>query len=212
MMNKYFAIGIPTINQGDYLQSTLQLYQDDFPDTQIYILDNGLQNFGKQFHNVEVVRNFDPFCIAKSWNWLAKKIYEDHEYALILNDDIYLGAGTKEIVSLLKKPADIYCAEYDYDHFSAFILPKKTFDETNGFDEEYTGCYYEDKDFLRSLSVVHEKTPVFTSVLNSTFFRRNSSVTKDPKLNEGRQINETRYITKWGGPLRSETFKTPFNK
>ena len=56
MINKYFAIGIPTINQGDYLQSTLQLYQDDFPDTQIYILDNGLQNFGKQFHNVEKCR------------------------------------------------------------------------------------------------------------------------------------------------------------
>ena len=211
-MNQHFAIGIPSINQADYLQSSLQLYLDDFPDTHIYILDNGIQNFNKQYENVEITRNFDPFCISKSWNWLAKKIYQDHEHALILNDDIYLGTDSKDIIKLLKTPGDLFCAQHEYDYFSAFVLPKKTFNECGGFDEEYTGCYYEDSDYLRTMSVVHGKNPIFSHVLNAAIFRRNSSVTKDPKLAEGRHINERRYISKWGGPISGETFKTPFGK
>ncbi len=210
-MNKYFAIGIPSINQADTLMPSLQLYLDDFPDTQIFILDNGLQNF-KQYRNVDITRNFEPFPISKSWNWLAKQIFREHEYALILNDDIYLGAGTKEILEMLKNQADLYCAEYEYDNFSAFLLPKKTFEECGGFDEEFTGCYYEDCDYMRTLEVQYGKTILHSKVLNSDFFRKNSSVLKDPKLASGRQINENYYIRKWGGALRGETFKTPFGR
>ena len=44
-MNQIFGIGIPTINQAEALESALKLYVDDFPNTMIYVLDNGLQDF-----------------------------------------------------------------------------------------------------------------------------------------------------------------------
>jgi hypothetical protein len=211
-MNQIFGIGIPTINQAEALESALKLYVDDFPNTMIYILDNGLQDLRFNNSKVEIIKNYDPFPISKSWNWLAKKIYAHSDNALILNDDIYLGKSEEKIVELLKKPADLYCAEHQYDCFSAFILPKKTMVECGGFDEEYTGCYYEDSDYLRTLTVAFDKKIVYSSSLNADYFRRNSSVTKNPELAKGRHINERRYITKWGGAINAETYKTPFNR
>jgi len=215
-MNKLFSIGIPTINQVDYLEPALKLYTDDFPNTKIYVLDNGLQDFRLTYNNVEVVRNYDPFPISKSWNWLCKKIFEHSDNALILNDDIYLGRSESDIHSLLisqsHKSTDLFCAEHNYDCFSAFILPKQTFTEIGGFDEEFSGCYYEDSDYLRWLTVTNDKNVLCTPVLNSEFFKKNSSITKNPKLAESKHINERRYITKWGGPINGETFQTPFGK
>lgn len=213
-MNKIFAIGIPTINQVDFLEPALKLYADDFPNTKIYILDNGLQNFMlPNTGQLEVVKNYDRYSISKSWNWLAKKIYEHSDNALILNDDIYLGKGENVIAEMLKsKSVDLYCAEHICDCFSAFVLPKRTFEKYGGFDEEYTGCYYEDSDYLRWLTVSNNASVLYTHELNSTFFKRNSSITKDPSLNSGRQINERRYIQKWDGAIGDEQFKTPFGK
>ena len=42
-MKHSFAIGIPTINRADLLNPTLQKYFQDFPNVDIYILDNGSQ-------------------------------------------------------------------------------------------------------------------------------------------------------------------------
>lgn len=212
-MNKLFSIGIPTINQADSLEAALKMYVEDFPNTRIYVMDNGLQKFSFEHPNLHILKNYEPRPISQSWNLLAKRIFLDGcEYALILNDDIYLGCDEQDISKLLTFKSDLFCAERRFDMFSAFILPKKTFDECGGFDEEYTGCYYEDSDYLRTLQVVHNKTVNETPVLNSEFFKRNSSVLKNPKLAEGRHINENRYIRKWGGALNAETFKTPFNK
>jgi len=211
-MNKAFSIGIPTINQAELLDNYLKMYALDFPNTMIYILDNGLQDFKFRSNNVEVIRNYEPFPISKSWNWLAKKIFTHSDNALILNDDIYLGASEDQIVELLKIPTDLYCATHEFDCFSAFVLPKQTFDECGGFDEEFTGCYYEDSDYLRYLTITKEKSVLFSETLNPRLFQRNSSVTKNPRLAENRWVNERRYIHKWGGAINDETYKTPFGK
>ena len=211
-MNEIFSIGIPSINQAELLESYLKMYVEDFPHTMIYILDNGLQDFKFRNPNVEIIKNYEPFPISKSWNWLAKKIYSHSDNALILNDDIYLGKSEDSIADLLKTPSDLYCAEHEFDCFSAFILPKKTFVECGGFDEEFTGCYYEDSDYLRYLTVTREKSVIYTPSLNAHLFKRNSSVTKNPKLAENRYINERRYIQKWDGAIGNEKNKTPFGK
>mgnify|MGYP001579456903 CR=1 FL=1 len=97
-----FAIGIPTINRADLLQETLEKMQHDFPNTAIYIFDNGVQDFDwSKFTNKNIFMTVSPenLGVSGSWNRLAAMCFhglpggftKGCEYALLLNDDIYSG-------------------------------------------------------------------------------------------------------------------------
>ena len=85
-----FAIGIPTLNRYDLLKPCLMLYERDFPNIDIFVIDNGKQ--GISCGKVMVTDMDQNIGVAASWNILCDKIYSTGaDHALILNDDIYLG-------------------------------------------------------------------------------------------------------------------------
>ena len=199
-----FAIGIPTLNRADLLFPSLNLYCNrDFPTTKIYILDNGNQNIKPPKSNVEII-NCENLSVAASWNKLSNIIFEDNEFALILNDDIFLGKNENQIHELMKKKKPMRCIL----DWCAFLLPRSVYKKVGVFDEQFTPAYYEDSDYeyrakLLNLQVV--KTPE----LNPYVYLSNQTLKKNPALAEIVKANKLRYIEKWGGEPNREIFKSP---
>lgn len=210
-MQKKFAIGIPTLNRLDLLHPALLFYIHDFAETKIYIVDNGQQNIESKFKhpNIEVIYNGGNMGVAKSWNMLCKKIYENHEYALILNDDIYLGRKEWEIINLLDNfKRFFYCTTMDW---CAFIVPKDTYKVIGEFDEKFFPAYFEDNDYSYRIKL-YGKSLFQIPFLNPFLYQASKSSEKDPTILQGMIYNKKYYIEKWGGEPNKETFKTPFNK
>ena len=101
-MKNNFAIGIPTLNRADLLNPTLKKYFKQFPNTDIYIIDNGSQSIVSRSNNYNCFNAPENFGVSKSWNILCDTIFEEHEYALILNDDIYLDLNEEELNSFFE--------------------------------------------------------------------------------------------------------------
>lgn len=207
-MNK-FAIGIPTINRADLLNEALEKYVKDFPDIMIYILDNGNQEINhKLSENIIVERSSENKGVAGSWNFLMKRIFKHHEYAFILNDDIYLGKNKNDIESLLENKYDFYVTEFNW---CSYIIPKSTFELVGGFDEIFFPAYYEDNDYHQRMKMCN-LSYFATNKLNPEIFRNSMTIEKDPSLNQEFETNKFKYIVKWGGLPGFETFKTPYNR
>jgi GT2 family glycosyltransferase len=211
-MNKTFAIGIPTLNRFDLLHPALMFYKQDFPNTKIYVVDNGSQNIKNQIAympNVILLEQSDNLGVAKSWNLLCNEIYKNHENALILNDDIYLGKKEFEIETLLRDyKSDFYVTLQDW---CAFILPKKTFKKVGEFDIKFFPAYFEDNDYhyrMKLLGLKYMQIPF----LNPYIYKSSMTIDKEPKLRDLIQNNREYYISKWGGEPMRETFKKPFNR
>jgi GT2 family glycosyltransferase len=210
MQNK-FAIGIPTLNRLDLLHPALLFYIRDFPNTKIYVLDNGKQGIKEKLShpNIIIVESKDNLGVASSINFLLDMIYQNHDYALILNDDIYFGRKEWELDNLLtnfKKP--IYTSMQDW---CAFILPKETFDEIGKFDEKFFPAYYEDNDYMYRMKM-KSKEIFKIPFLNPFVYQSSQTTQKDPSLRDYVENNRQYYIEKWGGLPSRETFKKPFNK
>ena len=71
-----FAIGIPTINRNDLLQEALNKYAETYPDTDIFIIDNGNQRVCSPHPKTEIYVATANYGVAKSWNYLA---HDGHE-------------------------------------------------------------------------------------------------------------------------------------
>ena len=143
-----FAIGIPTLNRFDLLQPALLFYMKDFPNTDIYIVDNGRQSIRTKIENhshLIVYEQPHNQGVAGSWNILCDAIFEKHDHALILNDDIYLGRNEFEINTLINQERrDFYVSPRDW---AVFILPRKTWREIGKFDTYFHPAYCEDNDY-----------------------------------------------------------------
>lgn len=213
MFKNNFAIGIPTINRLDLLHPALLYYLMDFPEIEIHILDNGKQDIEKRIShpNIIVTETDVNYGVAKSWNTLCDDIFQNHEYALILNDDIYLGRTQWEILSLLVNPeykSDLYVGTQDW---CCFLLPKKTFEIVGRFDENFYPAYYEDNDYHYRLNLGGMKT-LHIPYLNPLVHRSSKTIEKDSSLRTLFEDNKDYYIHKWGGEPTKETYSTPFNK
>ncbi len=210
MKNK-FAIGIPTYNRLDLLHPALLFYLRDFPYTKIYIVDNGNQNISEKIKhpNIDVLVQEKNIGVASSWNLLCDTIFETNDYAIILNDDIYLGRKDWEIDNLLTNyKKDFYVTMQDW---CAFILPKYTYKKVGKFDEEFYPAYYEDNDYIYRLKL--NRSIVFQiPFLNPFLFQSSQTIDKEPSIRNYVQRNKERYIQKWGGEPNKETFIKPFNK
>lgn len=213
MFKNNFAIGIPTINRLDLLHPALLYYLNDFPEIEIHIIDNGKQNIGSKIShpNIIVTESEENYGVSKSFNILLNTIFENHKYALMLNDDIYLGKTQWEILSLLINPefkADFYVNTIDW---SSFILPKVTFESIGSFDENIFPAYFEDNDYEYRMELQSKKI-LKIQYLNPLVNRTSQSVDRNPSLRQGFQKNKDYYISKWGGEPKRETYLTPFNK
>lgn len=214
-LNKSFFIGIPTINRADLLNDALDKYVDDFPNVEIFIVDNGKQDIPLERHEkVNVWRSQQNLGVAKSWNHMLSTgfLVTDANHALILNDDIYLGldkSAIEEMIGvMLTQKIDVVQGE---NHFCSFIINRDVFTALNGFDETFYPAYFEDNDFRYRMKLANRHV-VTTSMLSPKVYRNSQSIAKDPNLNQRFNVNRNYYIQKWGGQPNKETYKTPFNK
>lgn len=209
-MNKpKFAIGIPTINRYDLLKESLLKYlNNDFVDIEIFVVDNGHQKIDIVHKNLFVFESEKNLGVSASWNLLLEAIFTDHDYAFIINDDIYLGSNTAQIENLLSSTKeDFYVAQVNW---CAFIMPKTTFESVGYFDTNFFPAYYEDNDMhyrMKLKGMSYYPTQIITPVV----FRNSMTIEKDPSLNKGFDDLKTYYIKKWGGIPTEEKYTTPFN-
>ena len=210
-----FAIGIPTLNRFDILLPSLMIYANDFKGVDIYVLDNGKQNISKDpiiigkknIHITEVEQNLG---VGASWNFLINKIFENHDNALILNDDILLGKNKTDIEELIKKNKSEGLLKCTLD-WCAFIMTKKTWKEVGDFDTIFYPAYYEDKSYEYRMKL-NGYLPIRSVGLNPFIYQSSKTLEKMPSLQESSIKNKTIYIKMWGGEPHQEKYKTPFNK
>jgi len=208
-----FAIGIPTLNRADLLLPTVAKYiTEDFKDIEIHIIDNGKQDlsFLNVFPNVIVYEQDQNIGVAASWNKLCKIIFEKHNHALIINDDVYLGYNTDVVNSVIEKYE--YSLVQSYVSWSVILMSKYMYDYIGEFDEIFYPAYYEDSDYLYRMKLKGIRQDV-EAELNPQTVRISMTQERDPELvNASMQANRLRYIEKWGNSPLLETFLTPYNK
>lgn len=204
-----FAIGIPTLNRYDLLKDALEKYYIDFPNTKIFIVDNGNQSIDDSHQNVQIYKSHKNLGVAGSWNKLCNLIYEEHSHALILNDDIQFSKQENEISHLINSSDfDFYVGPY---YWSVYILPKTTFYKVGGFDEEFFPAYFEDNSFSHKLKL-NNCSYFSTEVLLPTLCRNSMTLEKDPTVNSTFEKLKKLYVKMWGGKPGEEKYITKFNE
>jgi GT2 family glycosyltransferase len=208
-----FAIGIPTLNRYDLLKPSLEKYLIDFPDTEIFVLDNGNQNIKKDFPNANNLTIFEfaeNIGVAASWNLLCLFIYTcGYDNALIINDDVYLGYGS-EVVEEAIDNMKVGLVQSQFS-FSVFLINALLFYKIGIFDESFYPAYYEDSDFLYRMKLQGIRQDL-DYTLNASVLAISSTREKAPELVDyAMQDNRVKYIEKWGGSPLLETFTTPYN-
>lgn len=211
-MDISFAIGIPTINRADLLNEALANYEYSFPNTPIYIVDNGAQ----QIMLTTLTRSHRPannLGVAGSWNYLCDKIFENHAWALIVNDDVVLGYDKRAVYYVI---VDAMLAGHGLvkpqTHLHAFLLHRDAYRSVGKFDHLFYPAYFEDNDYGYRYSLQYGNRPYSDSRLDANLFRNSMTIKKDPNLNSGFEANKARYIEKWGGLPMQEKFTRPFNR
>jgi GT2 family glycosyltransferase len=210
-MDNKFAIGIPTLNRFDLLQPALLFYFGDFPNTKIYVVDNGKQNIELKIKhpNLKIITPENNLGVSASWNLLCEKIFEQNDYAVILNDDIYLGRREHELDNLLSNyKKDFYCSTQDW---CAFIMPKSTYKKIGDFDANFYPAYFEDNDYSYRMNLLNMKT-FKIPFLDPFLYKASMTLEKDPTIRNGYINNGRLYEEKWGGRPGQEKFKKPYNK
>jgi GT2 family glycosyltransferase len=203
-----FAIGIPTLNRWDLLRPVLWKYVHDFPHIDIFVLDNGNQRKEIQRPQIHYINQAENIGVAASWNVLCKMIYEKgNAFALIVNDDVYLGRNEYEIGNLLHfQKGFFFRAPMDW---CSFIAPKQTYLAVGPFDENFK-AYYEDNDYEYRLKLAGMG---FTrwDMLSPMLYRKNSSLEKNSDVLNWSIQGRNYYIEKWGGEPGAEKFTIAFD-
>jgi GT2 family glycosyltransferase len=135
---KKFAIGIPTLNRADLLIPSLIKYVQDFNGVEIHIIDNGDQDLEKyeKYDNIFVHTQHKNIGVAASWNMLCDIIYAKHEWALLLNDDVYLGYYADTINQVIDDN-NTFGLIQSHLNFSVILLQKEFFEFVGRFDENF---------------------------------------------------------------------------
>lgn len=207
-----FAIGIPTLNRADLLIPSLIKYVQDFNGIEIHIIDNGDQDLEKyeKYENIFVHTQYKNIGVAASWNMLCDIIYAKHDWALLLNDDVYLGYGAETINQVIDNN-NTFGLIQSHLNFSVILLQKGFFEFVGRFDEKFYPAYYEDSDYLYRMKLLG----VFQGVdakLNPKDARVSQTYEKSPEfVNDAMKYSRLRYIEKWGNIPLLETYKTPYN-
>lgn len=206
-----FAIGIPTLNRFDLLHPALLFYLKDFPNTDIYIVDNGRQGIRLKITDPRIIvyEQSTNLGVAGSWNLLCDTIFKKHTHALLLNDDIYLGRKEAEIDIFLREyKKDFYASPRDW---ASYILPRTTYERIGKFDTLFFPAYCEDVDYEYRMKLARMemfRVPFLIPVI----YRNSSTLEKEPSIQDKARLNRKKYLDKWGGEPTKEQYKTPFGK
>jgi len=209
-MKPNFAIAIPTINRADLLIPTLAKYRSQFPDIDICVLDNGCQGIPVDMDGLVVLQARVNLGVAESWNIMCRIIFQQYDYALILNDDIRIGGNANDIqeaICLMDISDSGVCTSEQ--GWCAFVLCKKTFIKIGDFDKIFFPAYFEDCDYSYRLKLAG-KLILKSKDLNPEEYRQSSSIEKDSSLNKSKD-NLQRYVEKWGGEPSSEKYTLPYD-
>jgi glycosyltransferase involved in cell wall biosynthesis len=207
-----FSIGIPTLNRADLLLPSLEKYLVDFKNTDIHIVDNGNQNLTHLEENVQIyVHNqMENIGVAASWNKLCQIIFTKHDWALLVNDDVYLGYGNSR-VNMCIEMSEVGLVQSELN-WSVLLINKDLYEYIGEFDEGFFPAYYEDSDYMYRLKLnglLHE----VNNKLNPIIAKVSQTYEKAPDLvNLSMRYNRQRYIDKWGNVPLLEKYTTPFNK
>jgi len=207
-----FAIGIPTYNRMDLLlPSVIKYITTDFPEVNIHIIDNGNQHikFLETMPNVKVYEEKENIGVAASWNKLCKKIYEKHDFALIVNDDVYLGYNTKVVEKAMAECQSGF--SQSNSSWSVFLMHKEFYDFVGDFDEIFYPAYYEDSDYLYRMKLLGIKQDI-DSFLDPKEVNISMTYERAPDMvNQAMKDNKQRYIEKWGNLPLLENYIKPYN-
>jgi len=210
-MKYSFAIGIPTLNRSDLLNQALDIYFKNFTDVQIFIIDNGNQNIQSRKNNFKIIKPKENLGVARSWNKLCDEVFKEHEYALILNDDIQINLKQNDLNQFLIKQSFDLIRCQEHFHLSSFAVSKDCFNEFR-FDENFYPAYFEDRDYLYRLHISN-KTVTQHSFLNPFKFVNSATISPnggDPSVNQDFNKLRELYVSKWGGPPGFEIFRSPY--
>lgn len=208
MKNK-FAIGIPTLNRNDLLAPSLEKYHNDFRGIDKHIISNGKQYYSPQIRGNNYIWEQDTnIGVAASWNKLCEMIFRDHDWALLVNDDVYLGYDTDLVLEAISNSkVGIVQSAFNW---SVVLISKSLYEQVGEFDEMFTPAYYEDSDYmyrLKLMGLLHE----IDYTLNPVVVRHSQTYEKNPQLvNLAMNNNRVRYQNKWGGSPLLETYKIPY--
>lgn len=207
-----FEIGIPTLNRVDLLYPSIYMYATKDFKSRIHILDNGGEQFkNKQLpHNVSLISMKSNIGVAASWNMLCRTIFQKSDYALILNDDIYLGRNQLQIENLLPKDKKPFFLKATID-WCAFIISKSMFQEIGAFNEEFFPAYYEDNSYEYRMKLKGYKART-NPLLNPFVYNSSQTLEKAPRIADAVKNNKRIYIEMWGGEPHKEKFTKPYNK
>jgi GT2 family glycosyltransferase len=209
---KRFAIGIPTVNRFDLLKPSLESYLQDFPNVKVFIVDNGKQGIAEHYKDNELVTVFEPennLGVAGSWNLLCKEIFKLHGYALLLNDDIYLGYGTEVVEKAIYW--DNLGLTQSSKNFSVVLLSNALYTELGAFDEQFYPAYFEDSDYLYRLKLKKKCLQRIDYSLDPRDFMASQTYEKEPQKYMNIIFeNKERYIKKWGGLPFMEQYRKPY--
>ena len=206
-----FSIGIPTLNRADLLIPSVQKYLKDFKDTDIHIIDNGNQNISYLEENVQIYvhKQTENIGVAASWNKICKLIFAKQDWALIINDDVYLGYENSR-VNMCIEMSEVGLVQSELN-WSVILINKDLYEYIGEFDEGFYPAYFEDSDYMYRLKLnglLHE----INHLLNPIEAKVSQTYEKAPDLvNLAMRFNRQRYIDKWGNVPLLEKFTTPFN-
>lgn len=226
-MEPNFAIGIPTLNRFDLLHPALEYYQHDFPETRIYLVDNGKQILWKSLRTSRVPMVFytpnTNMGVASSWNWLINKIFNDSSinYSVILNDDIYWGREqedfnlflaeferAQEKVQGIEKGFILAPTESKYD-WCVFVISRAAWETIGEFDENFFPAYFEDCDYKYRAKLAG--IAIHKILRGPARFVSSGTMQKNKSLLDNTEKNRAYYISKWGGEPGKEIYTQPFN-
>lgn len=204
----FFGIGIPTLNRADLLNDALVKYEKDFSNEEILVIDNGKQDIVKTINSRVFVPEVN-MGVAGSWNYICKEIFKKHDYAVLLNDDVYLGYNTERVNQVIEKYPNTLIQSYV--SWSVVIISKHLYNLIGEFDEIFYPAYYEDSDYLYRMKLNGIRQEV-SAELNPEVVRISMTQEKDPDfVNASMQANRNRYIAKWGGLPLLESYLIPYD-
>lgn len=213
-----FAIGIPTINRADLLEETLLKYKNDFPNTNIFIVDNGHQYLKCREElpkNFRFINNFHNLGVAGSWNQICHFAFEGLMTAekchrvILLNDDVYFGKTEEQVLEFISKnPTGIFTATNTWCNI---MIDWFTYNLIGEFDESFFPAYFEDNDYCYRAKLLSARVEP-NAFMDTEIFRNSMTIAKTPDLNANFDKNRQFYISKWGGLPGEEIFVKPFNQ
>lgn len=239
LLNKFDSIpviGVPFVNGIHWLKRLIESI--DYPVEDLVIINNnGRGEFDEELNQL-ANQNYDhigkikvthlPANIGCSGAWnLIVKSYMNCPYWIIANNDICFSPGMLEKMHQEAMNTDcgmVHAKRSDWGggSYDLFLIKDFVVQACGLFDENLYPIYAEDVDYhirikneniklsYLDLDYLHGEKDYATS--GSQTWRLDTNLKE--KMDKGRILNETEYLTKkWGSNYQSlNTYSTPFNK